>query len=185
MPYAATLDANVLHPQITMDLLLRLGDRGLYRMSWSRAILDEAYDSLVRRGLDAKRIRQRFDVMEREFPEAMSEQIEAFLPSVPPDVHPKDRHVVAAALAAKADAIVTNDLGGFPTDSLNSLGLEVQTLDGFLLNQWTLDAETVKQVLAEMEEDRDRPPQTIPALLDALAQHAPEFATIVRQELFA
>lgn len=41
MPYAATLDANVLHPQITTDLLLRLGDRGLFRMVWSREILDE------------------------------------------------------------------------------------------------------------------------------------------------
>lgn len=30
MPYAATLDANVLHPQISVDLLLRLADRGLF-----------------------------------------------------------------------------------------------------------------------------------------------------------
>lgn len=184
MPYAATLDANVLHPQITVDLLLRLADRGLFRIVWSREILEEVYDSLVRRGLDADRIRNRIEMMERAFPEAMAEGIEAFLPSVPPEVDPGDHHVVAAALATKADAIVTNNLDHFPTGALSALGLDVQNLDGFLLNQWTLDSATCTDVLAEMEADRDRPPQTITELLDSLDRHAPDFVRIVRTDLF-
>lgn len=183
MPYAATLDANVLHPHVTVDLLLRLADRGLFRIVWSREILDEVHDSLVRRGLDPARIRSRIEMMERAFPEAMAAGIEAFLPTVPPEVDPGDRHVVAAALAAKADAIVTNNLDHFPTAALSALGLDVQNLDGFLLNQWTLDSATVADVLAEMETDRDRPPRTVPELLDALDRHAPDFIGIVRTGL--
>ncbi len=183
MPYAATLDANVLHPHITVDLLLRLSDRGMFRVVWSRQILDEVHDSIVRRGFDPDRIRQRIAMMERHFPEAMAEGIDRFIPAVPDVVAPGDRHVVAAALAARADAIVTNDLGDFPANELGDLGLDVQSLDGFLLNQWTLDSEAVTQVLEEMEQDRNRPPKTIPELLDALEHHAPDFAAAVRTDL--
>lgn len=70
MPYAATLDANVLHPQITADLLLRLAERGLFRVIWSEEILAELYVSLVRRDLDERRIRRRIDMMRDAFPEA-------------------------------------------------------------------------------------------------------------------
>jgi hypothetical protein len=31
MPYAAVLDANVLHPIMTTQVLLRVADRGLFR----------------------------------------------------------------------------------------------------------------------------------------------------------
>jgi hypothetical protein len=40
-------------------------------------------------------------------------------------------------------------------------GSRVLSLDAFLLSQWTLDAEVVCDVLAEMERDRLRPPRTI------------------------
>jgi aspartokinase len=138
---------------------------------------------LVNTGIAEGSFRRRVELMESAFPEAMVERIERFLPAVPAEVDPEDRHVVAAALAGKADAIVTNNLGDFAAAALGELGLDVQTLDGFLLNQWTLDSEAVTQVLAEMEEDRNRPPKTIAELLDALEQHAPEFAATVRREL--
>lgn len=52
MPYAALLDANVLHPIMTTQVLLRLADRGLFRPIWSREILDEVRESLERRHID-------------------------------------------------------------------------------------------------------------------------------------
>lgn len=182
MPYAAALDANVLHPQITVDLLLRLAERGLFRVVWSDQILDEVHDSLVRRGLDDVRIRRRIEMMKAAFPEAMVEDIAPYLDSVPPDVDGDDHHVVAAALAGKADAVVTNNLAHFPADRLALLGLDVQSLDDFLLNQWTLDPATVVDALLEMEADRDRPPKTVDELLAALEPHAPSFAAAVRAE---
>lgn len=181
MPYAATLDANVLHPHITADLLLRLGERGLFRVVWSTEILAEVHDSLVRRGFDAPRIGRRIQMMRQAFPDAEVGDIAPFLGGVPSEVESGDRHVVAAALAAKADAVVTNNLGHFPAGVLSQLGLDVQSLDGFLLNQWALDPLTVIDVLLEMEEDRGRPPRTVPELLAALEPHAPEFVDAVRK----
>ena len=182
MPYAATLDANVLHPQITTDLLLRLAERGLYRVVWSEEILAEVHESLVRRELDEGRIRRRIQMMREAFPEAQVDDIAPFLGGVPAEVEHDDYHVVAAALAGKADAIVTNNLAHCPAAALTALGIDVQSLDEFLLNQWTLDPETVLDALLEMEADRDRPPRTVPELLDALEPHAPEFVAAIQTE---
>lgn len=181
MPYAATLDANVLHPHITADLLLRLAERGLFRVVWSAEILAEVQDSLVRRGFDAQRIERRIQMMRQAFPEADVGDIAPILDSVPSGVERGDRHVVAAALAGKADAIVTNNLGHFPAGELAQLGVDVQSLDDFLVNQWSLDPLTVIDALLEMEADRDRPPRTVPELLAALEPHAPAFVHGVRE----
>jgi hypothetical protein len=88
--------------------------------------------------------------------------------------------VVAAALAARAEAIVTRNVSDFAPTDLFELGIEVQSLDAFLLNQWTLDAEVVRDAFREMEEDRTRPPRTVVELLDALASLAPGFVESVR-----
>lgn len=180
MPYAAVLDANVLHPQVTVDLLLRLAERGLFRLVWSDQILGEVHDSLVRRGFDASRIQRRIEMMKAAFPEAMVEDIASHLGSVPAQVDADDHHVVAAALAGKADAVVTNNIMHFPATELAQLDLEVQSLDDFLLNQWTLDAAAVLDALLEMQAARDRPPQTVQELLAALEPHAPSFAAAAR-----
>lgn len=83
MPYAAVLDANVLHPIVTTEVLLRLADRGLFRPVWSREILDEVRESLERRNLGPAKIERRLDVMESYFPDAMADDIARLLPAVP------------------------------------------------------------------------------------------------------
>lgn len=185
MPYAAVLDANVLHPIMTTQVLLRLADRGLFRPIWSREILDEVHASLERRGIDPAKIDRRINVMESHYPDAMAEDIERFLSAVPDEVEADDRHVVAAALAGKADAIVTNDVDDIPADAVSTLSIDVQSLDSFLLNQLTLDPDAVRDVFGELEQDLRRPPMTMDEVLDALYQHAPDFATAMREEFIS
>mgnify|MGYP001185078229 CR=1 FL=1 len=50
-----------------------------------------------------------------------------------------DRHVLAAAICGHADAIVTFNLGDFPTQALAPFGVEAQHPDDFLLNQLDLN----------------------------------------------
>jgi len=178
--YVAVLDADVLHPYISVDLLLRLAERRLFRPAWSVEILDEVRESLVRRGIDAGRVEHRLQAMQGTFPEAMTDQVERFLRVVPVRVDEGDRHVAAAALAARADAIVTRNISDFAPDELFSLGIEVQSLDSFLLNQWTLDPDVVVDVLSEMERDRLRSPRRISELLGALELLAPTFVSAAR-----
>ncbi|MDA8203294.1 MAG: PIN domain-containing protein [Chloroflexi bacterium] len=180
MAYVALLDADVLHPYVSVDLLLRLAERRMFRPAWSDEILTEVRDSLVRRGIDPEKVDHRLDVMREAFPEALTSQIGRFLSAVPASVDPGDRHVVAAALAARAEAIVTRNASDFAPTDLFELGIEVQSLDTFLVNQWTLDPEVVRDALREMEEDRTRPPRTEAEILDALAALAPSFVDSAR-----
>ena len=180
MAYVALVDADVLHPYITVDLLLRLAERRSFRLAWSDEILGEVRRSLVRRGIDPGRVERRLEAMCDAFPEAMTPDIGRFLSVVPASVEAGDRHVVATALAARADAIVTRNVSDFAPSDLFELGIEVQSLDAFLVNRWSLDSEVVLDALHEMEQDRTRPPRTVEEVLGALEPFAPSFVESVR-----
>lgn len=183
MAYVALLDASVLHPWVVCDVLLRLAERGLYRPAWSGQILDELVDSLTeRRPEHAEPFRRRREQMEAAFAEAMTSRPERFASVVPNEVDEGDRHVVAAALAARADVIVTNNVRHFAPDRLAESGLLVQTADEFLVHQWWLDPPGVHGLLAEMADATRRPPLTVEQVLDSLARSAPEFVALVRDQ---
>jgi hypothetical protein len=84
--YVAVLDADVLHPQISVDVLLRLAERRLFRPAWSEEILSEVREGLVRRGIDGVRVDRRIQMLRDAFPEAMTDQVERFLSVVPDEV---------------------------------------------------------------------------------------------------
>lgn len=181
MAYVALLDASVLHPWVTCDLLLRLAERGLYRPAWSAEILDELVESLIERKPEhAKRFQRRRERMEAAFAEAMAERQTRFLAAVPEEVDAGDRHVVAAALAARADVIVTNNVRHFAADRLAESGLLVQTADEFLIHQWWLDFDAVREELELMASATSRPPLTTAQVLDSLERTAPEFAGLAK-----
>lgn len=180
MAYVAVLDADVLHPHVCCDLLLGLADRGLFRPVWSQAIIEELRSSLVKRGLSAQKVDWRINQMTTEFREAMVDGVERYACVVLDAADPDDAHVVAAALAARADGIVTQNVRDFRTNELAAIGIELQSFDEFLLNQWTLAPQVVLDVLREMEAHRNRPPKTVDELLNALQQPAPGFVTAVR-----
>jgi len=52
MAFTALYDANVLHPASLRDLLIRLGQTGLFRARWTEQILDETIESILRRRPD-------------------------------------------------------------------------------------------------------------------------------------
>jgi PIN domain len=180
--YVALLDASVLHPWVVCDLLLRLAERGLYRPAWSGEILDERVDSLTERKPEhAERFQRRRERMEAAFAEAMTDRPERFLAAVPEDVDVGDRHVVAAALAARADVIVTNNVRHFAPERLSESGLVVQTADEFLIHQWWLDPQGVTDVLTAMAEATRQPSLTVDQVLDSLGRSAPEFVSLVKE----
>jgi hypothetical protein len=63
--------------------------------------------------------------MRRAFPEAMVENYEHLIDSM--TNHPKDRHVLAAAVAAEANLIVTLDTRHFPPEACDVHGISVRT----------------------------------------------------------
>ncbi|MFI5298049.1 MAG: PIN domain-containing protein [Polyangiales bacterium] len=175
-PFRVVLDANVLFPFTLRDTLLRAALAGLFQVYWSDEILTETTRNLVATGTttseQATRLRT---VMERAFPAAMVTGYEGLISAMHNDE--KDRHVVAAAVKAGAQVIVTSNLKDF--DPLPD-GIEAQSPDQFLCHVFDLDPDDVVGLLEAQASALKRPERTFDELVSGLAKTVPNFAAAVR-----
>jgi hypothetical protein len=118
--------------------------------------------------------------MERAFQDA--EVPDAAIASLAPTMlnEPADRHVLAAAVASDADAIVTSNVRHFPAAACEPFGVEVVHPDALLCELHERAAARMRVVLTEQAAALSRPPLTVKELLDLLAATVPEFVTQVR-----
>ena len=75
-----------------------------------------------------------------------------------------DRHVLAAAIKAGAQVIVTADRG-FTSQELEPWNIEAKPPDDFVLDQISIDAKIVYACVSEIANSRSRPPQTVEDVL--------------------
>ena len=130
--FVVLLDANVLYPFRVRDALLRFAEFGLFRARWSAQIMDEWEAALLKTKshLSASISAQRH-AMAEAFPEAFVEGYEDLVDSLQlPDAN--DRHVLAAAIRAGAQHIVTENLKDFPAEVTKRFDIEAVTADTFL-----------------------------------------------------
>lgn len=183
--YTAFLDACVLVPIAPCDTLLRMASRGAFRPLWSERVTDEALRALHRMhpAIDQSRFRNRFHQMNESFDDASVTGWEPLVDGITlPD--PDDRHVVAAALRGRADAIITDNVRDFPASILEPLGLEAITLDNFLLDQLDLNATASCKIIEQQAENMANPPVSVPELLTHLSRSgAPRFAKALQKHL--
>jgi hypothetical protein len=116
--------------------------------------------------------------MEAAFPEALVTGHEPLIERMRND--PKDRHVLAAAVRANADAIVTCNGRDFPRACLDPYGIEKISPERFLLHQWDLDSGSVTEKLLQQAIDTRR---SVESLLELLHKMVPRFADAVRPAL--
>lgn len=131
MPQAVVLDACVLHPAHLRDTLLRLAERELFEPLWTSTILDELIRSLIARGIARESVLRVTERMQIAFDNAIVTGFEYLIESM--TCHEKDRHVLAAAVRADADAIITFNVRDFPQASLAPHNVKVINPDDFLL----------------------------------------------------
>ena len=83
-----------------------LAGHDLYRVHWSRKILDETTKNLIERGkMNKDQAAHLVSEMAKAFPEAMIEVPQQQIDAMRND--PKDRHVAACAVCAAAEVICT------------------------------------------------------------------------------
>jgi predicted nucleic acid-binding protein len=151
-------------------------------MYWTEDILEEVRRNLInRRGLSTEQAEYLIGEMKRYFPEALVIRHKPLIPSMTND--PKDRHVLAAAVASGAQVIVTNNLRDFPKEALESFGVEAQPPDDFLTHLYHLDSDGLRKLLERQAQDLLSPPKTTAELLSTLEQHAPTLIKLMRNEL--
>lgn len=112
MPFSGFLDACVLYPSALRDTLLRVAERDLYRPLWSERVLAETRTVMIRKGMPAERADYSLRCMGVAFEDSIVtgwEDLESSMRN-----HPKDRHVLAAAVRGHADVLVTFNLRDFP-----------------------------------------------------------------------
>ena len=162
-PKIALIDANVLYSAPLRDLLVQLAFDGLYQARWSVEIDDEwKRNLLAARPELAVQITRTQAVMHRSIPDALVRGYASLIPDlVLPD--PDDRHVLAAAIIAKADVIVTFNLRDFPGSALVPHGIEAQHPDVFLKSLADIEPTHVLTGVSECLGRLTRPPMSAAA----------------------
>jgi hypothetical protein len=134
-PVVAIYDACILYPFHLRNIIVQAGVDRLVRARWTEEIHDEWMRNLVANapGLPIERLEATKQLMNIALPTATVTGYERHIQSVSlPD--PNDRHVVAAAIEAKASHILTWNLRDFPAGDLKKHGLVRQTPDAFLVD---------------------------------------------------
>lgn len=183
--FTAYLDTCTLVPIVLSDTLLRVAENGGFRPAWSERILRSVRRVVldVHDNIDPARIDKRLDDMRAFFPDAMTTGWETLVDSIQlPDV--TDRHVVAGAILARADVIVTVNIKDFPATELDRFGLVAKTPDDFLLDLMDLAPDRMVETIIEQAAAALHPPLEAEDVLIALGRAgAPEFASAVRDRL--
>jgi predicted nucleic acid-binding protein len=180
--YTAVLDANTLYPAPLRDLLLSLAVDGLYHARWTARIHEEWVRNLTRNRPELEpRLAALVELMNRSVPDCLVENCEGLIAGVVlPD--PDDRHVLAAAIAGHADAIVTFNLKDFPADALDPHQIEAVHPDDFVLNQLELRPYEALAAVKKMRARLTRPPQSAAELISTLERSGlPASAAHLRQ----
>ena len=139
----AVLDACVIFPTVLREILLGVAAKGLYQPLWSERILREWVLATAQvRPRGTGRGRGEAALMRAAFPRAMvREQADIETRLLLPDLN--DHHVLAVAIAAHADCIVTFNAKDFPRHVLAEEGIARRDPDGLLWELWSHHPETL------------------------------------------
>jgi len=169
MPFVVVYDANVLYPSTLRDLLIRVARAGLVQAKWTQRILDEVFDNLGRNRPDIppEKLARTRELMIRAVRNCLVTDFERLVDTfVLPD--PDDRHVLAAAVRAHAQVIVTWDIGDFPAQALAPWDIEARSPDAFLLDQVHLNRKVVWSCVQQIADSWRNPPGTLDDVLSSL-----------------
>jgi len=168
--FICVLDANVFYPLWIRDLMLWFAYHDLYTPKWSKHIFDEWIGAMLRKGVAEEEALRRTSIVDNAFPDALVENYEPLIESLSlPDI--KDRHVLAAAIKANANLIVTNNLKHFPGDYLSSFGILAKDADNFFTDIIDLNHKTSIRAFRDMVMNKRRPPMDNYQVLEILRKN--------------
>jgi len=166
---SAVLDACVLYSAPLRDFLLRLAFAGLIDLFWSKDIQNEWISSLLKKRpeLEREKLERTRREMESCFPNGLVHGYEPIIRTLQlPD--PKDRHVLAAAIHAKTEYIVTFNLKDFPKSALLPYQMEAVSPDDFVLRVIEYNTKVFIETVARHRAVLTRPPKTVDEYLTTL-----------------
>lgn len=145
------LDACVLYPSVLREILIGVAARGGFQPLWSARILGEWQRAATRLGEAGALIasgeiaRLRSQWQQAEIPADPEIEQRLWLPD------PADAHVLATAITAQADRIVTLNLKDFPARMLAAEDARAQSPDDFLMELWLHTHEIVTAAVQDAQ----------------------------------
>ena len=176
----AILDACVLVQAPLRDTLLRLAEPpALYQPRWSDEIIVEMKRALEAQiGLAPAKTAYLERELRRHFADCWVTGFEPLVRKMTND--PKDRHVLAAAVRANAQTVVTFNKRHFPPAATSPWNIEAVGPSAFLETLYSDAPDIVIERLRQQAADLDR---GLPEQLTVLAKAVPSFVEILRRDL--
>jgi len=171
--FAALYDACVLYPAPLRDILMRLAMTDRFRAKWTNEIHEEWISNLLqsRQDLTRAQLERTRDLMNTHVRDSVVEGYQHLIPCLQlPDAN--DRHVLAAAIHARADVIVTSNLKDFPNKVLEPLGIEAQHPDEFIAHLIDLDTASVVIAAQKCRASLKNPAYSAEEYLDTLERQS-------------
>lgn len=176
-------DACVFYPNHLRDILMQLSTTGLFAAKWTEQIHDEWMRNLRlnRPDIDTDKLETLKQRINQSVPDCLVTDFEHIIPSLDlPD--PDDRHVLAAAIAVKADILVTVNLKDFPNSILAQYDIEVQHPDNFIADLLDLKPLQIIQAIQTIQTRLKKPPVSFDEYLEILLrQGLPITVLMLRQ----
>lgn len=176
-------DACVFYPNHLRDILMQLATTGLFAAKWTEQIHDEWMRNLRhnRPDIDTDKLEILKQRINQSVPDCLVTDFEHIIPLLDlPD--PDDRHVLAAAIAANADILVTFNLKDFPSSALAQYDIEAQHPDDFIADLLDLKPLQIIQAIQTIQARLKNPPVSFDEYLEILLrQGLPITASMLRQ----
>jgi hypothetical protein len=139
--------------------------------------LDEVQRNLPKLGLTPEKAAVRVQAMRDAFgAEALVDDFDDLIGQMACD--PKDRHVLAAAVRAEADEVVTFNLKDFPDAGAQAVGVQILHPDNFLISVVVEDPDRLVSVLEHGVAVFKNPAQSVEQFLALLTPTVPAFANL-------
>lgn len=169
MRFVVIYDACVLYPAPLRDFLVRLAVSGLFAAKWTDRIHEEWTRNLIAQRPDLAGALQRTRaLMDQAVPDCLVHGYEPLINGLQlPD--PDDCHVLAAAIRAGAQSIVTMNLKDFPASDLQPYGIEAVHPDTFIEQQFDLNEGVVVATAKRHRAALNAPPKSVGAYLETLS----------------
>lgn len=169
--FTAFIDANVFYGARLRSLVLFVAQTKIFRARWSDQVHDEWVRNLIanRPDLKPEDLAGTRALMNAAVPDCLVEGYEPLMESMDlPD--PDDRHVVAAAIMARASVIVTFNERDFPGDVLAGFGLHTKHPDQFLREAFGVQPELFVEAVKDDFVHYRNPPLVYKDYLASLAK---------------
>jgi predicted nucleic acid-binding protein len=170
-PPRAVIDACVLYSAPVRDLLIRLAQAGLVQCRWTTEIHDEWMRNVLKNNpkITRERLERTRTLMDDAVRDCLVTDYADLIDSlILPD--PNDRHVLAAAIRAGADLIVTYNLSDFPIDALRTHEIEPLHPDDLIVQLIESAPDSSCAAIKEQRESLKNPPRSVENFLATLEQ---------------